>query len=272
MTWCLEKTPTPAITDDTQETWDHKELQIDEECPSGNCDLIEEGNEQTEKENFQVEVNKIISSFTGIAQFEELENVVAYCPAEFVWAEYLENLTRRDFILPYKDGYLWYGYGWNGGTRGYYLTYRTLENPCERTAHTDEFFIWNVSYKYSKDEFIETEFPDNKVYIAEWWLSGIPMRTIAKELNCEAGQEDNTLCKQEVDTFMYNLIVWKENNEYFAKKIEQFKNSIDQENYMTLEKIFEYSKQCNESITHEMIDTLEEGEINQIIHECLQQF
>ena len=41
---------------------------------------------------------------------------------------------------------------------------------------------------------------------------------------------------------------------------------------MTLEKIFEYSKQCNESITHEMIDTLEEGEINQIIHECLQQF
>ena len=163
-----------------------------------------------------------------IPSFEELEDVVATCHVEDMGG-YDYDVLKNQYVLPYKDWYIWYGFGWNWWAWGYYLKYSSLENPCEITATTDEFFIWHADYFHEVEEFNNNEYPDDKLYVAQGWWSWIPIDTVAKELNCVAWKdrmEDDT-CKKEVDRYMYNLIIWNEENEVFTKWINRFKNDIN---------------------------------------------
>lgn len=169
---------------------------------------------------------------SNIPTFEELNDVVATCHIDDMgW--YDEDVLKNQFILPYKDWYIGYGFGWNWWTWWYLLTYKSLDNPCEIIAKTDEFFIWHADYPYEVKEYNNVEYPDNKLYVAQWWWSGIPIDTVAKDLNCEAWNYwmDNDACKKEVERYMYNLILWNEENEVFTKWMNRFKNDIDNDTY-----------------------------------------
>ena len=166
--------------------------------------------------------------------YDQLDDVVATCHTDDKWG-YDYDINKRQYIIPYKNWYIGYNYGWNWEWRGYYLTYKSLDNPCVAISTSDEIFFWHAHYKYNKETFNLDVFPDDKVYIAQWWWSGIPIDIIAKVLNCtaweEMGERGYNTCKKEVDRFMYNLIVWNEQNDYFTKWMNKFKQDIDNGNY-----------------------------------------
>ena len=181
-----------------------------------------------------------------IPSFEELEDVVATCHVEDMGG-YDYDVLKNQYVLPYKDWYIWYGFGWNWWAWGYYLKYSSLDNPCEVIATTDEFFIWHADYFNEVEEFNNYEYPDDKLYVAQGWWSWIPIDTVAKELNCVAWKdrmEDDT-CKKEVDRYMYNLIIWSEQNEVFTKWMNKFKNDIDNGNYTNRKVRNENRNTCN---------------------------
>lgn len=57
--------------------------------------------------------------------------------------------------------------------------------------------------------------------------------------------EDDS-CKKEVDKFMYNLIVWNEQNDYFTKWMNKFKKDIDDGNFTNREPRNNAWRECNE--------------------------
>jgi hypothetical protein len=223
-----------------------------------------------------------------IPSFEELEDVVAMCPYEVMWWWYSEYpVYKREFIIPYKDWYIWYNYWWNWWWWGYYLTYKSLDKPCEIISYTDDFFYRHVHYKRDLEEYNEYEYPDNKVYLSQWWMSWIPMDIVEKELNCESWKDMNEddICKKEVDQFMYNLILWKEENETFTEWMDILKKSIDNTDYYTWSIWFNRWENCNKEFSWESLmkeyweDTknLSEGKRreyqkiqNNRIHNCLE--
>ena len=194
--------------------------------------------------------------YLNIPSFEELEDVVAMCPYEVMWWWYSEYpVYKREFIIPYKDWYIWYNYWWNWWWWGYYLTYKSLDKPCEIISYTDEFFYRHVHYKHDLEEYNEYEYPDNKVYLSQWWMSWIPVDIVEKELNCESWKDMNedNICKKEVDQFMYNLILWKEENETFTEWMDILKKSIDNTDYYTWSIWFNRWENCNKEFSWESL-------------------
>ena len=194
---------------------------------------------------------EIIKNPERTPSIENLDDVVAICHNNSIncdmgcedW-----DVTNKSYILPYKDGYIWYNYGWNWEWRGYYLTYKSVNSPCETISNTDEIFFWHTHYKYNKETFGYDEYPDDKVYISEWWWSGIPIDIVAKNLDCTAWKDimEDDSCKKEVDKFMYNLIVWNEQNDYFTKWMNKFKKDIDDGNFTNREPRNNAWTECNE--------------------------
>jgi len=170
----------------------------------------------------------------NIPSFDELEDVVAMCPYETLWWWYDEYpVYKREFILPYKDWYVWYNYGWNNWEWwGYYLTYKSIDNPCEIISASDEFFF---RYFNDRTSYINPEEPiraDNKVFL---WLGWIALDVVEKELDCEMWKDinDDDTCQKEMNKYMYNLVIWKEKNDTFTKWMNYLKKSIDTNNYTT---------------------------------------
>lgn len=194
---------------------------------------------------------EIVKNPEGTPSIENLDDVIAICHNNSIncdmgcedW-----DVTNKSYILPYKDGYIWYDYGWNWEWRGYYLTYKSVNSPCETISNTDEIFFWHTHYKYNKETFGYDEYPDDKVYISEWWVSGIPIDIVAKNLDCTAWKDimEDDSCKKEVDKFMYNLIVWNEQNDYFTKWMNKFKKDIDDGNFTNREPRNNAWTECNE--------------------------
>lgn len=169
-----------------------------------------------------------------IPTFEELEDVVAMCPYETMWWWYDEYpVYKREFILPYWEWYIGYNYWWNNWEWwGYYLTYKSLDNPCEVISSSDEFFF---RYFNDRTHYINPQEPiraDNKVFR---WLGGIALDIVEKELNCEMWKDitDDGTCQKEMNKYMYNLVIWKEKNDTFTKWMNYLKKSIDTNNYTT---------------------------------------
>jgi len=178
----------------------------------------------------------------NIPSFEELDDVVYdKCPSDYDWDDY-DNIYRRSFIIPYKSWYIWYDYWWNSWLIWYYLTYKYLDNPCNNISQTSEIFIWNVSYKYYKEMYNSYDYPDNKLYISDWWWSPIN-DVVIKNLNCK---EWDKVCEKEVNKFMYNLIIWEENNEYFTQWINKFKKDIDNNKFTGFEFWNNIRRNCND--------------------------
>lgn len=186
---------------------------------------------------------------TNIPTFEELNDVVATCHVDDIgWYDY--NVTKMAYILPYKDWYIWYQLGWREGWE-LYLIYRKLWDPCNIISQTDSIFWWNPWYKEWQATFWWASYPDNKIYIALWWISWVPTEEIAKELNCEPGKnfedQDHT-CTKETERYFYDLMVWNEENEYFTQWINKLKEDIDNEDYKTFIYYKEEYDTCSQKV------------------------
>jgi len=225
LTWCFKKVEqNPEIIDDCVTVdWEDK-CSIDIEEP-----IVEEIN---------------------IPTFEELNNVVDKCNDEY----YDYNVYQKSYILPYKDWYIWYQLGWQDGWE-LYLTYRKLGEPCNIIAQTDSIFWWNPQYKEWHATFRWASYPDNKIYIAQWWTSWAPTEEIAKELNCEPGKnfedQDHT-CTEEAEKYFYDLMIWNEENEYFTQWLNKLKEDIDNEDYKT----FSYYQEEYDTCSQKVVDLI----------------
>lgn len=191
-----------------------------------NSVTIHEINKTEEPISNNQETNTILTSFTETASFDDINTVVAQCEEENLGGTYLSDLTRQDFLLPYKDGYLWFaGGGNNGDGRGYYLTYRTLENPCTLVSKTPEIFFWVRN--------------EGKVYVATDTGTPVPQKKV-KDLEC------TTNCEEEMNKFMYQLIVEDETQEYFSQWMTKFKDDIDKGIFRGWEYRQEKHSECSE--------------------------
>ena len=171
-----------------------------------------------------------------IPSFDEIDDVLSIkCEYEndISWEPYFENLTKKDFILPYKDWYFWFSY-WGQDWWWFTIEYRKLNNPCSVILFSDEIFIWNVRYKdYGEDE----EYGDNYMFY------GITEEK-AKTLNCKAWDRNN--CLKEAKRYFYNLLVWVESNEHFSLWMNALKKSVDNNTHIDKSRLKKYSECVDE--------------------------
>ena len=205
-----------------------------------------------------LEIDEPVIEEVNIPTFEELNTVVAQCEVETLWENiYIEDLTRKDFLLPYKDGYLGFdGGGNNSDGRGYYLTYRTLENPCTIVSKTPEIFFW-VRNKWN-------------VYFATDLWTRVPQKKV-KDLNCSIDNFSD--CRDEMHKFMYHLIVGDETQEYFSQWITKFKDDINKGIFRNWEYRHQKSIACNEK--HWEINENDPDiwdKYDQFIQECIAEY
>ena len=158
----------------------------------------------------------------NIPSFEELDNVVYdKCPSDFEWS--YERVLKKSFIIPYKDWFIGYEFWWQEG-RLLYLTYRKLEKPCELISKSDAIFWWNGHWLNE---------PLNNVYKAIWVNDSRHTDEIVKKLNCKNSDEEK--CEKELNQYIYNLIIWGEEQEYFTQRVNKFKKDIDNNKFTNWE-------------------------------------
>lgn len=176
-----------------------------------------------------------------IASYDELDDVVATCHHvdEMWWYDmwsYDYDICKNAFIIPYKDWYIGYELAWQDWIP-FFLTYRKLDDPCTIISRTDEIFTWNPNYDAWNTNMCWDVYPDNKIFYAEWLDSWIPTNKVAKTLNCKAGNNPNGMsddtCKKQATKYFYDLIVWNEEQEYFTKWMNKFKQDIDNDKFTT---------------------------------------
>lgn len=143
-----------------------------------------------------------------------------------------DTVYKRSYILPFNDGYIWYDYISDDAYRFYYLTYKTVDNPCKEISRTKDIFAWHNDYQYAKTQWHSDYHPDNEVYktVGQWVSdSDHPI----KILECDKWNWNwsNRTCQKKLDKYMYDLIVWNEWNDYFNKIMQQFKEDIVNNNF-----------------------------------------
>lgn len=170
-----------------------------------------------------------------IASYDELDNIVATCHVDDMWW-YDYDIYKNAFIIPYKDWYIGYELAWQDWIP-FFLTYRKLDDPCTIISRTDEIFTWNPNYDAWNTNMCWDVYPDNKIFYAEWLDSWIPTNKVAKTLNCKAGNNPNGMsddtCKKQATKYFYDLVVWNEEQEYFTKWMNKFKQDIDNDKFTT---------------------------------------
>jgi hypothetical protein len=146
-----------------------------------------------------------------IPSFEELNDVLNIkCEYESPfdwWDKTLVNLTKKFFILPYKDWYFSFSFWWQDGL-SLRVGYSLNKNPCTTYLNSDEILLWPAEWQNM-----------NKIY--EDYDNNI----VAKELNCKIW--DYEWCYKEAEKYAYNLLIWKETNEYFSLRMEVLKKMVD---------------------------------------------
>lgn len=205
-----------------------------------NIEIEDENND--EKDENQSEIldhldSKILIDIESLQtpKFEEIDEIVAICPFELLGWWYIEwydeyNQTRRSFLLPYKDWFIWYELRWQEWAQ-FILTYRLKSDPCNRISYSDEIF-WRNQYYNPVERRSGLEYPDDKIYISQWLWSWIPTDTIVKNLDCVSWENQkwywsNANCRKKAEQYFYNLFIWIEQNEYFTKRMDDFKKNID---------------------------------------------
>ncbi len=146
-----------------------------------------------------------------IPSFEELDDVTDIkCEYESPfdwWDKTLVNLTKKFFILPYKDWYFSFSFWWQDGL-SLRVGYSLKKNPCTTYLNSDEILWWSAEWQ-------------NMTKIYEDYHNNV----IAKELNCKIW--DYKWCYKEAEKYAYNLLVWNETNEYFSLRMEVLKKMVD---------------------------------------------
>ena len=183
--------------------------------------------------------------------FWDILNFVTTCHVDDMWW-YDYEVYEKAYILPYKDWFIWYELWWQDW-RQLKLTYRTLDDPCNIISTTDEIFWWDWYYGINQSRILNWEKPDNKIYIAQWLWSWVPTEEIVRELDCEDNKYSSmSTCSREPERYVYNLIMWNEKNEYFTKRMNKFKEDIDNGNYTTPDFWLKRYDSCLQSVRAEI--------------------
>ena len=170
---------------------------------------------------------------------------------EFDGDKYNYSLRKNSMILPYKDWYFSYDYGWTAGL-WFYLHYRLNSNMCEIYISSDSIF--RIPYHNSYDAY-------NKLYYHDWEdleyedLIKNPAE-LAKTLNCDP--KDQEWCLKEADKYVYDLLVWKESNEYFTLWMNELKRRIDKNEVKTVDVYYKYGYDERSSLFYKCRDVTRE--------------
>ena len=183
-----------------------------------------------------------------IPSFDELDDIIYdKCPNGFEWS--YDIVYRNSFIIPYKDWYIWYNY-WGQEWLWIYLTYKDINNPCNDIAQSDTIFWYG--------EYVEDEtHPLTNVYTSIWNRSSWRTEEIVKRLNCTPnkwgfyGTTWND-CEKELNRYMYNLIIWEENNEHFTQRMNKFKQDINNNNFTNYNFRQKRWRDCDNKIDKEL--------------------
>ena len=180
-----------------------------------------------------------------IPSFEELyEKVDANCPGDFEWS--YDAVLKKSFILPYKDWYIWYDYWWQEWW-SIYLTYKDKNHPCETLSQSDTI-LWYGAYIEDEDH------PLTNVYTSIWNWNSWRTEEVVKKLNCTPNYNDVVWsdCEKELNRYIYNLIVWKEEQEYFTRRMNKFKPDIDNNKFTNYSFRQKRWRDCNDKINKEL--------------------
>ena len=183
-----------------------------------------------------------------IPSFEELKDVVTQCEYEddFDGEMYLEDITKQELLLPYKDWYIWYDY-WGQEWWSIYLTYKDKNHPCETLSQSDTI-LWYGAYIEDEDH------PLTNVYTSIWNWDSWRTEEVVKKLNCKPDYNyiEWSDCEKELNRYIYNLIVWKEEQEYFTQRMNKFKQDIDNNKFTNYSFRQKRRIDCNDKVNKEL--------------------
>ncbi len=124
---------------------------------------------------------------------------------------YYEWLWKRNFLIPYKDWYIWYDwFPEDMDTIWLAFTYRNLDNPCEA-------YKTNVTIYYNDNNFYKW------VSTLYYWLSDNEIENFSS--NSE--KKDYTWYHKNIERFFYNIIIWKEENQIISLRLNKFKKYLN---------------------------------------------
>lgn len=147
-----------------------------------------------------------------IPTIEELDEVAFKCPyCAPDWCDFYD-LWKWNFIIPYKDWYIWYDWRDNMWDTQLNITYRKLDNPCEITYEVDVFH-----YNYDN---IQTA-----GCVLDYYYSS------KKVENFISNEKDPRKCMDDAEKYFYKLIVWWEKDEIFTLWMNSFKKNIDNNSF-----------------------------------------
>lgn len=175
----------------------------------------------------------------NIPSFEELADVVNdKCPSDFDWS--YDVVTKRWYIIPYKNWYIWFdsmGQEW----WEVYLTYKDLKNPCYNIYQSDIVLQWRYYEDYRNNVYITVRDGNSKKTEIIKNLNCATRKKQREEERDKLGDERNHYpninlyidskkrleCWEKVEHYVYDLITWEEENEYFTQWMNNFKRDID---------------------------------------------
>ena len=222
---------------------------------------------------------EIINRPENIPNIENLDDVVVICHNNSIncgidcedW-----DITNKSYILPYKDGYIWYDYWWQEWW-WIYLTYRDMNDLCDNIAESDTIFWYGA---YIEDE----EHPLTNIYTSIWNRSSRRTEEVVKILNCKPNDKNEyngiwSGCEEELNHYIYNLIVWEEEQEYFTQRMNRFKKDLDNNKYTNYNFRREQWENCDKRINqeiNELKDSLNWKELENLRlkkeHECAKEY
>lgn len=138
---------------------------------------------------------------------EELNETAFQCPYCAPDGCDFYDLWKGNFIIPYKDGYIWYYWRDNMGDARLQITYRKLDDPCDITYSTD---VFHYNYDNIKTAGCVLDYSYSSKKVESF---------ISKE-------EDPWKCMDDAEKYFYNLIVWWEKDEIFTLWMTSFRKDI----------------------------------------------
>ena len=183
---------------------------------------------------------------------------------------------QKSLIIPYKSWYIWYDYWWQEWW-WIYLTYKDMDNLCDNIAESDTIFWYGG---YIEDE----EHPLTNVYTSIWNRSSWRTEEVVKKLNCKLDDKNeyngiSSSCEEELNHYIYNLIVWEEEQEYFTQRMNRFKKDIDNNKYTNYNFRRKQWENCDKRIIqeiNELKNSLNWSELESLKlkkeHECAKEY
>jgi len=122
-----------------------------------------------------------------------------------------EPIERKNFVLPYKNWYIWIHEDILWSNDWIMLTYRSLDDPCDYTFYTDSIYRIDSNLISTKGCFLFNEF-------SNWKLTKF------------ASNAKNYFgCWLDAEKYFINVLNWKEENAYISFWLKELKKAIDKD-------------------------------------------